>query len=157
MDTTRLDRLKERFLFAAAKGGRLEEVVSLLELGADSENGLFRNEEQAGQDDEGENDGVEEEGDDTPLIAAARAGHAEIVSVLLANGADPNSMSQRGDYYALHAAAEHGHVDVYCLLIAHGAFEHRENTEGMTARQVALRRTHGFSQLPRPTTDYVAN
>ena len=82
MDTTRLDRLKERFLLAAAKGGRLEELISLLELGADSENCLFGDGEQGGQDEEG----IEEEGNDTPLIAAARAGHAEIVSVLLANG-----------------------------------------------------------------------
>ena len=135
MDTTRLDRLKERFLLAAAKGGRLEEVLSLLELGADSENCLFGDGEQGGQDEEG----IEEEGNDTPLIAAARAGHAEIVSVLLANGANPNAKLERGDCYALHAAAEQGHVEVYCLLVAHGALEQLENDEGLTARQVAQR------------------
>ena len=79
---------------------------------------------------------------DTPLVAAARAGHVEIVSVLLANGADPNRKAERGDHYALHAAAEQGHVEVYCTLIAHGAIESRENAEGMTARQVAQRGGH---------------
>lgn len=141
MDTTRLDRLKERFLLAAAKGGRLDEVVSLLEIGADLENCLFG--ERVGQDEEGEeDDGIVEEGNDTPLIAAARAGHAEIVSVLLANGANPNSKIERGDYCALHAAAEQGNVEVYCLLVAHGALEQLENHEGLTARQVAQRNGH---------------
>ena len=136
---TQLDRLKERFLLAAARGGRLEEVVSLLELGADSENNL------CGEQGEEENDGDDAENEaelDTPLVAAARAGHVEIVSVLLANGADPNRKAERGDHYALHAAAEQGHVEVYCTLIAHGAIESRENAEGMTARQVAQRGGH---------------
>ena len=136
---TQLDRLKERFLLAAARGGRLEEVVSLLELGADSENNL------CGEQGEEENDDDDAENEaelDTPLVAAARAGHVEIVSVLLANGADPNRKAERGDHYALHAAAEHGHVEAYCLLIAHGAIESRENAEGMTARQVAQRGGH---------------
>ena len=145
---TQLDRLKERFLLAAARGGRLEEVISLLELGADSDaknNCLFGREqdEEHANDDDAEEE-VEQEGGlvgehDTPLIAAARAGRVEIVSVLLANGADPNWKAERGDHCAFHAAAEHGHAEAYCVLISQGAREDRENADGMTARQVAQR------------------
>ena len=136
---TQLDRLKERFLLAAARGGRLEEVVSLLELGADFENNLFG---EQGEEENNDDDTENEAELDTPLVAAARAGHVEIVSVLLANGADPNRKAERGDHCALHAAAEHGHVEAYCTLIAHGAIESRENGEGMTARQMAQRGGH---------------
>ena len=51
-----LDRLKESFLWAAAKGGRREEVASLLEMGADVDWGS-------------------PEGDTSRALAACRNGH----------------------------------------------------------------------------------
>ena len=69
-----LDRMKESFLWAAAKGGREEEVESLLSIGADVN---WRN------GDEGE----------TPLIAACRSGHRGVAALLLAHGGDARHQS----------------------------------------------------------------
>ena len=79
--TAHLDRLKESFLWAAAKGGRLQECSSLLRLGADV-NWIQR-------DTVGEGD--------TPLLAAVRAGHLEVASLLLASGADTGAVARDGD------------------------------------------------------------
>ena len=63
-----LERMKESFLWAAAKGGREEEVESLLSIGADV-------------------NWVSNEGD-TALIAACRNGHRGVAALLLAHGGD---------------------------------------------------------------------
>ena len=68
-----LDRLKESFLWAAAKGGRQEEVASLLEMGADI-------------------DWVSPEGD-TPLLAACKNGHRNVATLLMVHGARVNARS----------------------------------------------------------------
>ena len=83
-----LDRMKESFLWAAAKGGREEEVESLLSIGADVN---WRN------GDEGE----------TPLIAACRSGHRGVAALLLAHGGDAMGTSRNGES-ALHAACRRG-------------------------------------------------
>lgn len=68
-----IDRLKESFLWAAARNGMEEDCVSLMELGADvnwkSKDG------------------------ETPLMAAAQNGHKGVVSLCLASGADPSIIS----------------------------------------------------------------
>jgi len=66
----------------------------------------------------------------------AKAGHFDIISVLLANGADPSKM-ERGD--ALHAAAEQGCAEIFCLLIK---LEHWESNDALTAQQIAQRNGH---------------
>lgn len=56
----------------------------------------------------------------TPLMAAARNGHTEVVRWLLARGADPNAVNYGGvDVYW--QATEGGHRDVQELLLAAGA------------------------------------
>src|SRR5437867_3024831 len=53
----------------------------------------------------------------TPLLVAARNGHAEIVRLLIAHGAPPDSANAMGET-ALYLAAEYGHDDVIKALIA---------------------------------------
>ncbi|HEX5706089.1 MAG TPA: M56 family metallopeptidase [Pyrinomonadaceae bacterium] len=60
------------------------------------------------------------DGDGSPLIAAARAGHLEAVRLLLERGADPN-MPVEGDGNPLIMAAREGHTDVVALLLDRGA------------------------------------
>jgi ankyrin repeat protein len=60
------------------------------------------------------------DGDGTPLIAAAGAGHAEIVNLLLDSKADPNLASE-GDGSPLIAAAAKGHLEIVRLLLDRGA------------------------------------
>ena len=55
-------RLKESFLCAAARGGRIQECASLLDLGAEVE--------------------WHEIDDDTPLIAAVRNGHQDVAALV---------------------------------------------------------------------------
>lgn len=60
----------------------------------------------------------------TPVANAAGAGHLEIVSFLLEQGADPNlpeeGIAPRGK--ALYEAAAAGHLEIAKMLLAHGAF-----------------------------------
>jgi ankyrin repeat protein len=61
----------------------------------------------------------------TPLLAAARNGHHEIVTLLLAHGAPPDSSDTQGET-ALYLAAEYGHDEVVAaLLAAHAAVDGR--------------------------------
>ena len=108
--TVHLERLKESFLWAAAKGGRLQEVASLLDLGADvdwvvcssdSTNNTNRYK-------------------DTPLLTAVRAGHTDVSALLLAHGADPSRKSGNGGETALHLAAATGDEDLCTLLTREG-------------------------------------
>ena len=83
-----IDRLKESFLCAAARGGRLEECASLLEFGADIE--------------------WRENGDeDNALLAAVRTGQKDVASLLLAHGAHPAIRDHEGNT-VMHLAAEIG-------------------------------------------------
>lgn len=111
-----LDRLKERFLLAAARGGRLDEVASLIELGADLDY-TGGHEGNDADDNEAIREGEEQ---DTPLIAATRGGHYDAASLLLASGADPNRVAAGGST-ALHIATAQGHVELCGLLVANGA------------------------------------
>lgn len=56
------------------------------------------------------------------LMVAAGRGHAEIVELLLAAGADPHLMEASMGATALHKAAQGGNENVIRLLINHGAF-----------------------------------
>lgn len=59
-------------------------------------------------------------GDGTALIGAARGGQADVVDLLLDNGADPN-LESRGDANPLIAAACAGHPDIVRRLLEAGA------------------------------------
>lgn len=83
---TQLDRFKESFLLAAARGGRIDEVASLIDLGATV-------------------DIVTEDQSSSPLSEAIYGNHVDVVSLLLANGADPRRRLAGGNN-ALHIAAQ---------------------------------------------------
>jgi ankyrin repeat protein len=57
----------------------------------------------------------------TPLWEAARAGHADVARLLLAEGADANVPRGQDLSVPLHAAAGEGHLGVVRLLVAQGA------------------------------------
>ena len=80
---SQLDRFKASFLTAAARGGRIGEVASLIDL-AGSEYDLDLT---------------------IPLQEAIRGQHLEVVSLLLANGADPRCRDGDGNN-CLHLVAK---------------------------------------------------
>jgi len=86
---SQLDRFKESFLSAAARGGRIDEVASLIDLAGEGEDALDLS---------------------TPFLEAIAGQHVEVVSLLLANGADPKRRTGEGNN-ALHLAA---HVSSNC-------------------------------------------
>jgi ankyrin repeat protein len=68
----------------------------------------------------------------TPLAVAAEAGHAEVVSLLLARGSDACSVTEDGAT-PLSIAAHRGHVAVVKLLLASGRVDvHARNDTGRT-------------------------
>ena len=56
----------------------------------------------------------------TPLMLASSRGHTEVVSVLLAHGADVSSKDTNGSTALIKASGEN-HTEVVKLLLAHGA------------------------------------
>lgn len=75
-----------------------------------------------------------------PLIRASRGGHAAVVRLLLAAGADPNLAEGEG-ITALTVAAEGGHLEVVRLLLEAGADPAYRTWEG-TAAELASRNGH---------------
>ena len=63
---------------------------------------------------------------DTPLMKAAREGHAEVVKKLLLAGANPAMYSNYG-YTALHYAASRNHIQCGILLVEGGASAYIRN------------------------------
>lgn len=64
----------------------------------------------------------------TPLLAAAEAGHADIVDLLLAKGCTTNE----NDYFGntgLHLAAGKGHTQAVRVMLAHGADPSLKNNQ----------------------------
>lgn len=57
---------------------------------------------------------------ETPLIEAASNGHADVVKLLIENGADVNLKGEAW-YGPLHAAAAKGHIEVVKILLENGA------------------------------------
>ena len=137
MDITQhLDRLKESFLWAAAKGGRSSEVASLLTMGADV-NWVQH---------DGQSGGV----GDTPLLSACRNGHEETVLLLLASGADATAKTAEGDT-AMHLAARRGDLNL-CNTLSETKVELSElNAQQETAIDVAI--TKGYGALSQRLMD----
>mmetsp|Transcript_15409 Transcript_15409/g.11217 ORF Transcript_15409/g.11217 Transcript_15409/m.11217 type:complete len:126 (-) Transcript_15409:178-555(-) len=72
---------------------------------------------------------------------ASANGHAEIVKVLLENGADPNVINEAGNT-ALHWAALNGKEDVVKLLLQYKADPNLKNTYGRLPIEEALQHSH---------------
>ena len=72
-----------------------------------------------------------------PLHSAASGGHAEIVEVLLAAGAEP-SPRQRHGWTPLHAAAQNGDLRSLEALLAAGADPTLQNDDGRSALDLAV-------------------
>lgn len=77
----------------------------------------------------------------TPLHSAAAGGSAEIVHLLLAAGADPNTR-QNGGFTALHAAAQNGDAAMARDLLDHGAEVDPATEDGRTALAIAEEQGH---------------
>ena len=76
-----------------------------------------------------------------PLTRAASRGHTEVVTLLLARGADANAGSLNG-LTALHWAATGGYANSVRALIAKGADPNARDDESRTALIVAA--TNGY-------------
>jgi len=100
-------------LCAAARGGRIQECASLLDLGAEIE---WR----------------DENNDDTPLISAVRNGHQDVAALLLAHGANPSVRDQDGNT-VMHLASSIGDEGMASLLSPNAsALSLSTNNDGMT-------------------------
>jgi len=84
-----LNSLKESFLWSAAKTGRTAECASLLQMSPDLN---WSHSHSIDPSSVPTNEVL-----DTPLLAAARSGHAEVVALLLAHNADTSKISVEGD------------------------------------------------------------
>ena len=109
-----IERFKESFLCAAARGGRIEECASLLDFGADIE--------------------WRENKEDNPLLAAVRNGMNDVAALLLAHGANPGILDQDGNS-VMHLAAFIGDESMSSLFSPNAyVLSLRTNNDGMTGR-----------------------
>lgn len=82
----------------------------------------------------------------TPLMYAAEAGHAEVVGLLLQQGANPNLGDSQYGMTALMVSAAEGHVDVVRLLLdANAMVDAKDNDLGATALMGAAE--HGHAEV----------
>jgi ankyrin repeat protein len=77
----------------------------------------------------------------TALHAGASRGGAEIVKMLLDEGADPNAKQERG-FVPLHSAAANGNTAVVELLLKHGARADAKSDDGKTPADMAAEGGH---------------
>lgn len=136
---------KERKMAVAAKRGDLAEVRALLAVGADPAKELPGRESAFGEAVLGGHAailaallGAGRPGPKAMALAMKRAayrGDAEVIRLLLAAGADPDS--DDGYRTALSEAAEHGHEEVVRMLLEAGADPNKE-TDGPSALAAAL-------------------
>lgn len=128
--THHIDRLKESFLCAAARGGRIDECASLLDLGADLEWPELISTD------------YDDHSNDTPLLASVRNGFSDVAALLLAHGADPFRCASNGDN-VLHLIAVKGDETLASLFAPNAAaLVNITNREGMTPVDVAVSRGH---------------
>jgi ankyrin repeat protein len=118
-------------LFDAARSGDLAAVTRLLAAGVPADATGF----------------PDVPWDQTPLMYAARHGHASVVAALLAAGASPaardaNARDSEGGHQPLHHAVRGGHVDVIARLLAAGADVNALTTFGNPPLNLAIRAGH---------------
>lgn len=89
----------------------------------------------------------------TPLLVAARDGHTELVSVLLAAGADANAVEPTFGAAPLHKAVYNGHADITRIIASVPGvdLDYQGITNGYTALHDAL--WHGFEDCARILLD----
>ena len=78
---------------------------------------------------------------DTPLLAAARRGHATTVGLLLVHGADINAIGA-DTYSALHIACKRGDISTVTLLLDSNSNVSLRTSDGLTARDIAVSYKH---------------
>lgn len=113
-------------LLYAAHGGSVEVVAALLEAGAPPNpppEPAVQEQPADGDGNRGSSDGKGGSRHLSPLIAAAKAGHAHIVRMLLEAGADPALPGSPRGCTALWHAASRGRSTVVKLLLQHGPSE----------------------------------
>jgi ankyrin repeat protein len=77
----------------------------------------------------------------TPLHAAVARNQADVVTLLIAKGADVNA-KQQGGWSPLHAAASNGREDLVRTLLAHGASAFAPAENSQTPLDMALTKGH---------------
>lgn len=109
-----IERFKESFLCAAARGGRIEECASLISLGA--------------------NINWRENNEDNPLLAAVRNSLQHVAALLLAHGANP-AIRDRDGNTVMHLAAINGDEGMASLFSPNASdLALSTNNEGMTGK-----------------------
>ena len=71
----------------------------------------------------------------SPLVAASRKGHIQVVQLMLKHSANINAKDR--DMSALHSAAQEGHTATILALLNAGAEVNAKNAEGRTALHYA--------------------
>jgi ankyrin repeat protein len=89
----------------------------------------------------------------SPLHYASRAGHIEIVKLLLSNNADPNRQTTAGGATALHRAAFSGHLQIVKLLLDYGASPLLHDRDGCTALDKSI--SQGHEAVTRLLREYI--
>lgn len=77
----------------------------------------------------------------TPLTGAVAGGHAEVVALLIAHGANINHRYGNG-FSPLLTAAANGHLEIVKLLLEHGADLHARTDDNQNALSLAIARGH---------------
>jgi ankyrin repeat protein len=78
----------------------------------------------------------------TPLIAAARNNHADVVQTLIELGADVNQRKSTDGETALFVGSHAGHVETVRVLLEHGAAVNQPSDSGCTPLQAGVREGH---------------
>lgn len=131
---SQLHRFKESFLYAAIKGGKIEEVESLIQLGADvnwcNPHGV------------------------SCLLAAVSQGHIDCAMLILDAGAYVNEIHPKTSETALHICARNGWEDLALELIDKGADVDRKDKDGVSCLSRAS--LSGYPDLARQLRSHVA-